>query len=134
MLNTLSLRRLSVSVFYTYFSHLNLWKQRTLRWQDFRWTAACAPEFLLKECQTGSLLPVLEGNVGENQPFLCLSIKVRGLLWWLSREESACNARDVGLIPGSGRPSGEGTGNPLQYSCLGNLMDRGAWGLQFDLT
>ena len=32
-----------------------------------------------------------------------------------------------GSIPGSGRSSGEGNGNPLQYSCLGNLMDRGAW-------
>ena len=32
-----------------------------------------------------------------------------------------------GSIPGSGRSSGEANGNPLQYSCLGNLMDRGAW-------
>ena len=37
------------------------------------------------------------------------------------------NARDVGLIPGLGRSPGEGNGNPLQYSCLGNPMDRGAW-------
>ena len=37
------------------------------------------------------------------------------------------NARDAGLIPGSGRSPGEGNGNPLQYSCLGNPMDRGAW-------
>ena len=35
--------------------------------------------------------------------------------------------RDVGLIPGSGRSHGEGNGNPLQYSCLGNSTDRGAW-------
>ena len=35
------------------------------------------------------------------------------------------NARDTGSIPGSGRYSGEGNGNPLQYSCLGNPMDRG---------
>ena len=34
---------------------------------------------------------------------------------------------DTGLIPGSGRSLGEGNGNPLQYSCLGNFMDRGAW-------
>ena len=38
-----------------------------------------------------------------------------------------CQAGDAGLIPGLGRPSGEGNGNPLQYSCLGNPMDRGAW-------
>ena len=42
-------------------------------------------------------------------------------------KESACNAGDLGLIPGSGRFPGEGNGNPLQYSCLENSMDRGAW-------
>ena len=40
---------------------------------------------------------------------------------------SACNAADLGLIPGLGRSPGEGNGNPLQYSCLENPMDRGAW-------
>ena len=50
--------------------------------------------------------------------------------WWLSGKESGCkagNKRDVGLIPGLGRCPGEGNGNPLQYSCLGNSMDRGVW-------
>ena len=42
-------------------------------------------------------------------------------------EESACNAGDVGLTPGSGRSPGERNGNPLQYSCLEKPMDRGAW-------
>ena len=42
-------------------------------------------------------------------------------------EESACNTGDPGSIPGSGRPLGEGNGYPLQYSCLENPMDRGAW-------
>ena len=37
------------------------------------------------------------------------------------------NARDIGSIPGSGRSLGEGNGNPLQYSCLGNPIDRRAW-------
>ena len=37
------------------------------------------------------------------------------------------NAGGAVLIPGSGRPLGEGNGNPLQYSCLENPMDRGAW-------
>ena len=37
------------------------------------------------------------------------------------------SAGDVGSIPGSGRSPGEGNGNPLQYSCLGNPMDRGTW-------
>ena len=40
---------------------------------------------------------------------------------------SACNAGDLGLIPGSGRSLGEGNGNPLQYSCLETRMDGGAW-------
>ena len=40
---------------------------------------------------------------------------------------SAYNAGDLGSIPGSGRSPGEGNGNPLQYSHLGNPMDRGAW-------
>ena len=40
---------------------------------------------------------------------------------------SASNAGDSGLIPGSGRSPGEGNGNPLQYSCLENPMDGGAW-------
>ena len=41
-------------------------------------------------------------------------------------KESACNAGDVGLIPGSERSPAEGNSNPLQYSCLGNPMDREA--------
>ena len=45
-------------------------------------------------------------------------------------KQTACNTGDtgdLGSIPGSGRPPGEGTGNPPQYSCLKNPMDRGAW-------
>ena len=53
-----------------------------------------------------------------------------GLPWWLSGKESACNTgdlRDPGSIPGLGRSPGGGHGTPLQYSCLENPMDRGAW-------
>ena len=42
---------------------------------------------------------------------------------------NAGNVRDKGPIPGSGRSPGEGYGNPLQYSCLENSMDRGGWGV-----
>ena len=42
-------------------------------------------------------------------------------------KESACNAGDMGSVPGSRRSPGEGTGNPFQYSCLENSLDRGAW-------
>ena len=53
-----------------------------------------------------------------------------GLPWWLSSKESAYNAgdaRDMGSIPGLGRSPREGNGNPLQYFCPGNPMDRGGW-------
>ena len=55
---------------------------------------------------------------------------LRGLPWWLNSKESSCNTGatgDTGLITGSGWSPGEGHGNPLQYSCLKNPMDRGAW-------
>ena len=42
-------------------------------------------------------------------------------------KKSACSAGDLGSIPGLGRSPGEGNGNPLQYPCLENLMDRAAW-------
>ena len=42
-------------------------------------------------------------------------------------KESACSAGDLGLIPGLGGSPGEGSGYPLQYSCLEDPMDRGAW-------
>ena len=55
-----------------------------------------------------------------------------GLLHWVSGKESACNAANVGSILGSGRSPGEGKGNPLQYFCLENSMDKRSPGrLQF---
>ena len=50
-----------------------------------------------------------------------------GLPWWLNGKESACNAGDTGSITELGRSPGEGNGNPLQYSCLKNAMNKGAW-------
>ena len=63
------------------------------------------------------------GGEGENSHYIvyCLGFQ------WLHGEEPTCSAGDLGSIPGSGRSPGEGHGNPLQYSCLGNSMDRGAW-------
>ena len=57
----------------------------------------------------------------------------------LVSKDSACNAEDLCLTPGSGRSPGEGNGKALQWSCLGNLMDRGAWqatvhGVELDTT
>ena len=50
-----------------------------------------------------------------------------GLPKWLLVQNLPANEGDVGLTPGSGRPPREGNGNPLQYSCLENPMDRGVW-------
>ena len=50
-----------------------------------------------------------------------------GLAPQLSGKKPRAKARDVGSIPGLGRSTREGNGNPLQYSCLENSMDRGAW-------
>ena len=52
---------------------------------------------------------------------------VYGLPRWLSGEKSACNSGETGSISGFGRSAEGGNGNPLQYSCLENPMDRGAW-------
>ena len=62
---------------------------------------------------------------------LVLTLAIEGLPCWLRGKERAGNAGDVagaaGSIPGSGRSPGNGNGNPLQYSCPENSMDRGAW-------
>ena len=70
--------------------------------------------------------------VHQNLPVLAEKYWLcQGLPWWLSGKESTCNAGDVagavGLIPGSGRSPGGGKWQPLQYYCLENPMDGGAW-------
>ena len=64
----------------------------------------------------GSLCGVILCTVG------CL-----GFPGGLDGKESACNAGDLGLVPRLGKSSGERNGHLLQYSCLGNLMDKGTW-------
>ena len=61
----------------------------------------------------------------ENQ--IQLSMGCRGFAGGSEDKESACKVGDLGLIPGLGRSFGEGNGNLLQYSCLENPMDQGAW-------
>ena len=63
--------------------------------------------------------------------YLYFSFSYMGLPWWLRGEESACNVEDPVSTPELGRCPGEGKGNSLQYSCLGNPMDRGAWRATF---
>ena len=59
--------------------------------------------------------------------FLCVHIITLSFPGGSDGKESACNVGDLSLIPGSGKPSGEGNDYPLQYSFLKNSMDRGAW-------
>ena len=67
--------------------------------------------------------------LGRQRSSLQISLPVKLMVFPSGSEakESTCNARDPDSIPESGRSSGEGTGNPLQYSCLENPMDRGGW-------
>ena len=74
----------------------------------------------------------VSGTSAETKTHGCLSslYKICGLPWWLSGKESAYNGGatgDMGLIPGSGRYPAGGYSNSLQYCCLWNPMDRGAW-------
>ena len=66
--------------------------------------------------------------VSNQNTNLCICIYIyMGFSGGSDDKETACNAGDPGLISRSGRSPGEGHGNPLQYSCLKNPMDRGAW-------
>ena len=56
-----------------------------------------------------------------------LGIWVQGFPGGLDGKAFACNVGDLGSIPGAGRSPGEENGNPFQYSCLKNPMDRGGW-------
>ena len=93
---------------------------------DAKWTRATAP--------TGPPRPRCKPTCQLNTWHFRIKLRIYGevtvgvgLPCWLSAKESACNAGDSGLLPGWGRPPGEGNGCPLQYSCLGNPMGRGAW-------
>ena len=85
-------------------------------------------EWILKENQEFlPLVPMkwsfdLELSSLNEQPLPCMGFSSSSV-----GKESACSAGDLGLIPGLGRSPGEGNGNPLQYSCLENSMDRRAW-------
>ena len=94
-----------------FISSLRLW------WRSFFY-----PSFLLLS-SVGNLVLI-------NCYWWHMSLSHIGFRKWLSGKESACNAgdaRDAGSIPESERSPGEGKGKPLQYSCLENSMDRGAW-------
>ena len=62
--------------------------------------------------------------------YMCLYLERIDSPGDLDGKESACNAGDLGSIPGSGRSPGEGNGYPTPYSCLENSIDRGVWQVQ----
>ena len=70
------------------------------------------------------------GELREEKESLSRLIPLGGFPDGSDGKESACNVGDPGSISGLGRSPGEENGNPLQYSCLENPMDRETWGLQ----
>ena len=84
-------------------------------------------------CQESRRPSPLEGLVELNlvaikaKTYYSDIIRIHRLLRWLSGKVSSHSAGDAGSVPGLGRSPGEGSGNPLQYSCLENSMDRGSW-------
>ena len=112
------------------------------------WSSSCVMSCLSTPCPPGPYLQVAHHQLCISfQPppsshfalscvlssWVCLphATAKSGLPWWLSGKESTCNVGatgEIGSIPGSGRSLGEGHGNPLQYSCPENPMDRGAYG------
>ena len=72
-------------------------------------------------------LCILSFDLHCNLMIWILLLGILGFLCSSVGKESACNAEDLGSIPGSGRCPGEGNGHPFQYSWLENPMDRGSW-------
>ena len=87
----------------------------------------CSP-WGCKESDTTEWLSLLEkGMAAHSSTFAWRILWTENMPGDSEVKASACNAGDLGSIPGLGRPPGEGNDNPLQYSCLENPMDRGAW-------
>ena len=95
--------------------------------RDERIDAVCFCQLnitMFPEAHSG--LPLVFPVQHQGQPGIGQEL-LRGYPGGISSKESACQYRRCGQVPGSERFPGVGNGNPLQYSCLGNSMDRGAW-------
>ena len=102
--------------------HFSLWHQEAIA----SFVKFLDPPDWLASCRAGWISDLSSGRTGG----MTSATKQRTLPSFAKSsegKESACNAGDVGSICGLGRFPGEGIRNPLQYSCLGNPMDRGAW-------
>ena len=92
------------------------------------WTPPPIMESLCCTCETNTTLWINYICIKIKKNLLAVDIQtVGGFPGGSDGKASACNAGDPALIPGSGRSPGEGNGNPFQYSCLENSMDREAW-------
>ena len=90
----------------------------------FPWTARRSNQSILKDISPGCSL---EGLMLKMKLQYFGHLMRRGAFPGGSEVKASASNADLGSIPGSGRSPGEGNGNPLQYSCLENPMDRGAW-------
>ena len=81
----------------------------------------------IRDGQEEEIIMEHEKTFVGNDMFITLTVLTMGFPGGSEGKASACNGGDLGSIPGSGRSPGEGNGNPLQYSCLENPMDGGAW-------
>ena len=93
------------------------------------WEASCLLSNSMRECNTAVLESDLLGSASDHcwQCDFKEAKEVYRIPRRLSGKESTCQAGDMGSVPGLERSPGEGNGNRLQYPCLGNPMDRGAW-------
>ena len=93
----------------------------------------CYLNYYIRSIYLSNSIPTVYTIVGSGKVAMNKTDKnllLKSLRWFPGASDSkvsACNARDTGSIPGLGRSPGEGNGNLLQYSCLENPMDRGAW-------
>ena len=102
------------------------------------WTAACQASLFITNSQSLLKLMSVESVMPSNYLILCRPLLLSPPIFFCSgsfigfhtgsdSKVSVYHAGDLGSIPGWGRSTGEGNGNPLQYFCLENPMDRGAW-------
>ena len=104
-------------------------------WNNYRFVNSCKKKMYGEvPCTLHPVSLIFQNSFGLYYSEICI------FLFWKSfsflknssvGKKSACNAGDPGLITGSGRSPGGGHGNPLQYSCLENPIDRGAWWAAF---
>ena len=98
-----------------------------LYWRIVVRVGTLVPEFRGNTCNFSTLRIMFSVGLLYMAFTMLRYIPFKGFPSGLDSKESACSAGDASLIPGSGRSSLEWNGNPLQYSCLENPMDRGAW-------